>query len=84
MSTDYGSGGVSGYGAKPSPPLAARLTCGVCGVCAWVLLVVGFGPEIGRARPVTVYTGLSCHKLPSRCAAVSLPSRAMWRAPRPP
>ena len=30
------------------------------------------------------HTGLSRHKLPSRCAAVSLPSRAMWRAPRPP
>ena len=57
--TDYGGGGVSGYGATPSPPLAARLTCGVCGVCAWVVLVVGFGPEIGRARPCVCF-GCEC------------------------
>ena len=57
--TDYGGGGVSGYGATPSPPLAARLTCGVCGVCAWVVLVVGFGPEIGRARPCVCFVGAS-------------------------
>ena len=50
---------MSGCGAMPSPPLAAGLTCGVCGVCAWVVLVVGFGPEIGRARPCVCF-GCEC------------------------
>ena len=69
-------------GATPSPPLAARLTCGVCGVCAWVVLVVGFGPEIGRARPCVCF-GCECFLMgwvaPGACGGGRrLERRLLW------
>ena len=39
---------------------------------------------VGIISTAVLTAGLDRHKLPSPCAAVSLPSRAMWRAPRPP